>query len=375
MREKIRVLLLALAMILVSGILFASVDLNTASARDLEALKGVGPATAKKIIAARPYRAVSELTKAGLSPKQISEISPLVTVGVAAAPSPTPPVATKTTTRVSRTAAVAPAGPVDLNTASSKDLEALRGVGPATAKKIIAARPFRSVEELSRAGLSAKQISSIAPLVTVSGAMPASVSVATKPARGAPPSPSSPGTVAAPMARPQASNPAGPVDLNTASLKELEALKGVGLVSAKKIIAARPYRSVDELTKAGLSANVIASIKPLVTVAVPAAAPQTRTASVPSAAPVPSSAPAPAARPATTRPAAAPRTAPRLAAGQIVNINTASLETLELLPGIGPVKAQAIINGRPYNAPEDVMKVRGIKQGEFAQIRNSISVR
>ena len=32
------------------------IDLNSASQKDLESLKGVGPATAKKIIAGRPYK-------------------------------------------------------------------------------------------------------------------------------------------------------------------------------------------------------------------------------------------------------------------------------------------------------------------------------
>jgi len=63
------------------------------------------------------------------------------------------------------------------------------------------------------------------------------------------------------------------VDLNTASEKELDSLPGVGLTTAKKIIAGRPYASVDELSKAGLSASVIKKITPLVTVAGGAAAP------------------------------------------------------------------------------------------------------
>jgi competence protein ComEA len=65
----------------------------------------------------------------------------------------------------------------------------------------------------------------------------------------------------------------------------------------------------------------------------------------------------------------------KLAPGEKININTASKEQLDALPGIGPVKAQAIIDGRPYNAPEDIMKVKGIKQGEFSKIKELITVK
>lgn len=57
------------------------VDINTASEKDLEQLPGVGPATAKKIVAGRPYSAISDLSKAGVPAKTIQEITPLVTVG------------------------------------------------------------------------------------------------------------------------------------------------------------------------------------------------------------------------------------------------------------------------------------------------------
>jgi competence protein ComEA len=39
------------------------------------------------------------------------------------------------------------------------------------------------------------------------------------------------------------------------------------------------------------------------------------------------------------------------------------------------VKAQAIIDGRPYEKIEDIMKVKGIKQGEFNKIRDLITVK
>ena len=81
---------------------------------------------------------------------------------------------------VSAPAAWAPGGKaatkaakVDLNTATEQELEALPGVGAATAKKIIAGRPYTSVDGLAKAGVSAKTIEKVTPLVTVSGGAPA----------------------------------------------------------------------------------------------------------------------------------------------------------------------------------------------------------
>ena len=62
------------------------------------------------------------------------------------------------------------AAKVDINNASEKDLEGLPGIGKATATKIIAGRPYASVDDLAKAGVSKATIAKIAPLVTVGGA-------------------------------------------------------------------------------------------------------------------------------------------------------------------------------------------------------------
>jgi hypothetical protein len=98
------------------------IDLNTASDKELESIKGVGPATAKKIIAGRPYKSVDELPKAGLTAKQVEAIKPLVTVG-SAAPAPAAPTKeapAKATATVAPAKPAAPAEPSKAATSAGK---------------------------------------------------------------------------------------------------------------------------------------------------------------------------------------------------------------------------------------------------------------
>ena len=61
-----------------------------------------------------------------------------------------------------------------------------------------------------------------------------------------------------------------------------------------------------------------------------------------------------------------------------VNINTATKEELDALPGIGPVKSQAILDYRnangPFKTPEDIMKVKGIGAKRYERLKAELTV-
>lgn len=66
------------------------------------------------------------------------------------------------------------------------------------------------------------------------------------------------------------------------------------------------------------------------------------------------------------------------ASGGLININSAGIEELDELPGIGPATAQAIVDDRAKNGPfastEDLMRVSGIGEKKFEKLSALICI-
>jgi competence ComEA-like helix-hairpin-helix protein len=87
----------------------------------------------------------------------------------------------------------------------------------------------------------------------------------------------------------------------------------------------------------------------------------------------PVSAPAPAPPPTTS-----PRELAPAAASGVVNLNTASSDELERLPGIGPSRARAILELRMrlkrFERIEDLLRVKGIGRATFRRLRPLVTL-
>jgi len=149
----------------------APIDLNHAGRGELLQLPGVGPTLANRIVDVRDrhggFRSADDLRSvSGIGPARLEKLRPWVKAdGDAPAAEPRPSAETSITSK--KTDALTE--PIDVNHATVEDLQALPGVGPKLAKRILderARRPFRAAEDLRRvSGIGPKTLEKLRPFV------------------------------------------------------------------------------------------------------------------------------------------------------------------------------------------------------------------
>lgn len=217
------------------------------------------------------------------------------------------------------TAAVA-ADQIDLNTATVDELQALPGIGPAKAKAIVEGRPYKSFKDFeSRNIVAASVAEKIKGQVTVAKAKPAAA---------------------------EAAAPADRIDLNTATVDELQALPGIGPAKAKAIAEGRPYKSLKDFESRNIvAASTVEKFKDQVVVA--------KLKAVATETPEEKNAPEPTGK---------------------IDLNSATPEELEVLPGVGPARAKAIVEGRPYASLAQFEAKGIIPAGVFDKFKSATEV-
>ena len=157
------------------------VDVNHATAEELDRLPRVGAALARRIVAEReargPFHSLAELTRvAGVGPRLLQELEPHVSFDGVPPVAPEPPGSPAPAPAAigGRPAPASPECPerVEVNRATAAQLTCLPGVGPALADRLVAERtahgPFRDIGDLARVpGLGPKRIARLASRVTI----------------------------------------------------------------------------------------------------------------------------------------------------------------------------------------------------------------
>jgi competence protein ComEA len=82
-----------------------------------------------------------------------------------------------------------------------------------------------------------------------------------------------------------------------------------------------------------------------------------------------------AAKPKPAKPGAGKPPAADSAKAAVIDINSASMEELQSIPGIGPVHAKGIVAGRPYRAKNELVQKKVVSEALYNKIKDRIIAR
>jgi len=175
------------------------IDLNRATAEDLAAIPGIGPALAQRIVEYRqahgPFKTIEDLREvSGIGPQNLQKLKPYLGLGSLEAIAPPDWEAAMTAgnsvsgthseSQVGRLSGsksgIQPKTPghlIDPNLSSQEDLETLPGIGPVLAQRIIDYRrahgPYKKIDDLRKvSGLGRKKLEKLRPYVVITGQSP-----------------------------------------------------------------------------------------------------------------------------------------------------------------------------------------------------------